>query len=79
MKKKKRKLTVGSRGFDDFALKVSTTIYIVSGNNLDQSADVTSIYGLKPCLAFAKYGKYRQVASKLYKSLLQSQSTFKWC
>jgi len=71
--KKKGKLTVWSRRLDDFALIISTTIYIASGKNLDESADITSIYGLKPRLAFAKYGKYRQVASKLCKSLLRNQ------
>jgi len=75
----KRKLTVWSCGLDDFALKISSTIYIGSGKNLDESADITSIYGLKPRLAFAKYGKHRQVASKLCESLPQNQRTLKWC
>ena len=42
----------------------------MSDNNLDTSADVTRP---KPRLAFAKYGEYSQVASKLCDSLLQSQ------
>jgi hypothetical protein len=59
----KRKLTVWSRGLDDFALRISGTIYIGSGKNLDEVADISSIYGLKSRLACAKYGKHRQVAS----------------
>lgn len=78
-KNKKRKLTVWSRGLDDFALEISRTIYIGSGKNLDESTDITSIYGLKPRLAFAKHGKHRQVASKLCESLQQNQRAFKWC
>jgi len=75
-----RKLAFRFDGFDDFAFTISNrNNAIVSGKDIDQSADIASIYALEPSIAFTKYGKYRQVAGKLCKSLLRGQREFKWC
>ena len=74
-----RKLAFRSDGFDDFAFTIGNRNDVVSGKDFDQSADIASIYGLEPSIAFAKYGKYRQVTGKLCESLLRGQREFKWC
>jgi hypothetical protein len=73
-----RKLAFRSDGFDDFAITIGNRNVVVSGKDIDQSADIASIYGLEPSIAFAKYGKYRQVTGKLCESLLRGQREFKW-